>query len=312
MRSTSTAGSTSLTEVGGDPSEFSIDVDEFHRRQQRPAVARMPATMTTLSTHDTKRGEDVRARLDVLVGDPATEWAETLPRLAGPASPRRRLVRAAALAGRGRRVADRPRAAGRLRREGGARGGALDHVDRPGRRRSSTRRPPCSWIGASTTAAPSRSSSDSSATVERAGLDQLAGRQVAAAHRRPACPTSTRAANCWETRSSTRTTADRSISPIGARLLDASLAEGQPPPIDATGAAKLLVTTTALRLRRDRPELFTGYRPVPARGPAAGHVIAFDRGGAITIATRLPMRLAAAGGWADTTVELAGPAAGAT
>lgn len=43
-------------------------------------------------------------------------------------------------------------------------------------------------------------------------------------------------------------------------------------------AAKLLVTSRALRLRRDRPELFTGYRPVQAGGPAAGHLLAFDRG----------------------------------
>ena len=33
-----------------------------------------------------------------------------------------------------------------------------------------------------------------------------------------------------------------------------------------------------LRLRRDRPELFTGYRPLPAQGPAADHVVAFSRG----------------------------------
>ena len=37
---------------------------------------------------------------------------------------------------------------------------------------------------------------------------------------------------------------------------------------------------TALRLRRDRPELFTGYTPVPVSGPDRGHAIAYDRGGA--------------------------------
>ena len=59
-----------------------------------------------------------------------------------------------------------------------------------------------------------------------------------------------------------------------------------------------------LRLRRDRPELFTGYRPVPAHGPAGGHAVAFDRGGAIAVATRLPLGLAAAGGWGDTRSSL--------
>ena len=52
-------------------------------------------------------------------------------------------------------------------------------------------------------------------------------------------------------------------APRSARLVSAA------PPVDASGAAKLWVTTTALRLRRDRPELFTGYAPVPVSGPAS-------------------------------------------
>jgi (1->4)-alpha-D-glucan 1-alpha-D-glucosylmutase len=79
--------------------------------------------------------------------------------------------------------------------------------------------------------------------------------------------------------------------------------------VDATGAAKLLVTSRALRLRGRRPELFTGYRPVTAQGPAAGHVVAFDRagdggGGAVTVATRLPYALRERGGWGDTRLPL--------
>ncbi len=54
-----------------------------------------------------------------------------------------------------------------------------------------------------------------------------------------------------------------------------------------SGAAKLLVTSRALRLRRDRPELFATYRPLEVVGDAAAHVVAFDRGGAVTVATRL-------------------------
>jgi (1->4)-alpha-D-glucan 1-alpha-D-glucosylmutase len=67
---------------------------------------------------------------------------------------------------------------------------------------------------------------------------------------------------------------------------------------------KLHVTCTALTLRRERPQLFTGYTPVVATGSSAGHVLAFDRGGAITVVTRLPVGLAAKGGWADTTLDL--------
>jgi (1->4)-alpha-D-glucan 1-alpha-D-glucosylmutase len=55
----------SLNEVGGNPGKFGVSADEFHafcRRQQ----AHWPHTMLASSTHDTKRGEDVRARLNVL------------------------------------------------------------------------------------------------------------------------------------------------------------------------------------------------------------------------------------------------------
>ena len=64
---------TALNEVGGDPAHFGVEPDELHRwcaRQQ----ADWPAAMTTLSTHDTKRSEDVRARLAVLSELPG-EWA---------------------------------------------------------------------------------------------------------------------------------------------------------------------------------------------------------------------------------------------
>ena len=54
-----------LNEVGGDPDRFGISPAEFHAFAARLA-ADWPASMTTLSTHDTKRQEDVRARLAVL------------------------------------------------------------------------------------------------------------------------------------------------------------------------------------------------------------------------------------------------------
>jgi (1->4)-alpha-D-glucan 1-alpha-D-glucosylmutase len=74
--------------------------------------------------------------------------------------------------------------------------------------------------------------------------------------------------------------------------------------VDDTGAAKLLVVHKALTLRRDRPELFHGYRPLTADGPAADHVLAFERTDVVTVATRLPVRLAADGGWRDTVLAL--------
>ncbi len=55
----------SVNEVGGSPAEFGISLDEFHRGNQLRAQ-HWPHSMLATSTHDTKRSEDVRARLDVL------------------------------------------------------------------------------------------------------------------------------------------------------------------------------------------------------------------------------------------------------
>ena len=55
----------SLNEVGGDPSRFGRTVDEFHRANLRRRDA-WPVEMLATATHDTKLGEDVRARINVL------------------------------------------------------------------------------------------------------------------------------------------------------------------------------------------------------------------------------------------------------
>jgi (1->4)-alpha-D-glucan 1-alpha-D-glucosylmutase len=62
----------SLNEVGGDPTHFGVSREDFHR-QNALRNRRWPASFITTSTHDTKRGEDVRMRLDVLSEIPA-EW----------------------------------------------------------------------------------------------------------------------------------------------------------------------------------------------------------------------------------------------
>jgi (1->4)-alpha-D-glucan 1-alpha-D-glucosylmutase len=91
-------------------------------------------------------------------------------------------------------------------------------------------------------------------------------------------------------------------------LLDRLDACDDPPAIDASGAAKLWVVSRTLRMRRDWPELFTGYAPVLAEGVAAEHAVAFDRGGITTVATRLPVGLERKGGWADTVLDVGGSA----
>ena len=62
-----------VNEVGGSPRQFGISVDEFHQGNLKRA-ARWPFSMLATSTHDTKRSEDVRARLDVLSEMPKL-WA---------------------------------------------------------------------------------------------------------------------------------------------------------------------------------------------------------------------------------------------
>lgn len=61
---------TAMNEVGGDPGRDGLSVAEFHAYCEK-MQATHPLTMTTLSTHDTKRSEDVRARISVLSEIPA-------------------------------------------------------------------------------------------------------------------------------------------------------------------------------------------------------------------------------------------------
>jgi (1->4)-alpha-D-glucan 1-alpha-D-glucosylmutase len=66
----------SLNEVGGNPDIFGISLEEFHRFNQR-RFQNWPHTLNATSTHDTKRGEDIRARLNVLSEMPE-EWERRL------------------------------------------------------------------------------------------------------------------------------------------------------------------------------------------------------------------------------------------
>jgi (1->4)-alpha-D-glucan 1-alpha-D-glucosylmutase len=94
------------------------------------------------------------------------------------------------------------------------------------------------------------------------------------------------------------------------RALLARLDDGWVPDADSDiDAAKLLVASRALRLRRDRPEWFVGapasYDALPAAGPAAGHVVAFVRSqSVVTVVPRLVVGLERAGGWRDTALPL--------
>jgi (1->4)-alpha-D-glucan 1-alpha-D-glucosylmutase len=291
---------TSLNEVGADPSEFAIEIAEFHRRQAEGQAA-LPLSLTTLSTHDTKRGEDVRARITALSERPEL-WASALSRLraaAGFGDPTlENLVWQAVL---GAWPASRQRLhayAEKAAREAG----------------TST-----SWISpdaafeermhAAIDAAfddqhVASVIADTVAAIAPAGfVNGLSAKllQLAA----PGIPDVYQGSELWELSlvdPDNRRPVDFTLR---ARLLE-RIDDGWLPPLDESGAAKLLVTARILRLRREHPELFTSYRPVDVVGSMREHVVAFDRGGAIAVATRLPHSLHEAGGWRDTVIEPAG------
>ncbi|MCU1409696.1 MAG: treY [Rhodoglobus sp.] len=285
----------SLTEVGGDPAEFSITLEEFHARQEtRHAV--FPASLTTLSTHDTKRGEDVRARIDVLSELP-DEWRATIGRLRELAplgdGPLENLLWESLVgawpASRERLHAYAEKAA---REAGNSTGWAVPDDDFERRMHalidSAFDDPAVADVVGGIVA---RVSGPGWSNSLAAKLIQLTA---------PGVPDVYQGSELWE---------DSLVDPDNRRPVDfdlrrALLAEGGQPAVDSTGAAKLLVTARALRLRRDHPELFTRYTALAALGEAADHLVAFDRGGAVTLAARLPVGLAAEGGWRDTVVLL--------
>jgi (1->4)-alpha-D-glucan 1-alpha-D-glucosylmutase len=69
-----------LNEVGGDPAQFGVELREFHR-DNAARLERWPHAMLASSTHDTKRSEDVRARISVLSEMPRF-WRSALNRWA--------------------------------------------------------------------------------------------------------------------------------------------------------------------------------------------------------------------------------------
>src|SRR4030095_1061053 len=70
--------SVQLNEVGGDPGRFGLSPDDLHKACAE-AQAQWPRSMLALSTHDTKRSEDVRARLHTLAEIP-DRWREVVQR----------------------------------------------------------------------------------------------------------------------------------------------------------------------------------------------------------------------------------------
>ncbi|MEV0717260.1 malto-oligosyltrehalose synthase, partial [Asanoa sp. NPDC050611] len=289
-----------LNEVGGAPDHFGVGLGEFHTAAARRQRS-WPRGMTTLSTHDTKRGEDVRARLAVLAEVP-DRWARALQGWMAAAplpDPSFAHLLWQTVVGAWPLTKERLHA----------------YVEKAAREAAVS----TSWAdpSASFEAAlhavvdkifdePALASSVArfAAEITPAGWSNALGQKLVQLAM-PGVPDVYQGTELWE---------NSLVDPDNRRAVDfatrasllARLDGGWQPPIDDSGAAKLLVVSRTVRLRRDRPDLFTGYRQVPAFGPAADHVVAFDRGGALAVATRLPVALALRGGWDDTYLSLPG------
>lgn len=288
----------SLNEVGGDPSHFSLSPRRFHELQAE-RQQRHPHGMTTLSTHDTKRGEDVRARMHALSELPEL-WGEALHQLeeAAPIASRAfgnllwQAVIGAWPASRERLTEFALKAA----REAG--------------------------IDTSWTMPNSRAEDELRAAIDRAFdaphvaclvqnlVDETreAGYSNALAAKLvqlmlPGAPDVYQGSELWH-----RVLVDpdnrRPVDYASREAALEAIMRGARPEVDETGAAKLFVTAAALLVRKHRPDAFTGYAPVEVSGASAEHAIAFNRGGAIAVATRLPIGLARGGGWGDTMLHL--------
>ena len=304
---------TSLTEVGGDPSEFSLAVTDFHDRMARRQAER-PHAMTAGSTHDTKRGEDTRARISVLAEVPEL-WEAALGLLldlapvpdAGFGSC---CGRPSSAAGPPRRpVACRPTCASGCTatpRRRCARPATAPRGPLPTPTTSRRCTPPSTprWTAPTCTTSSSASSSSSPA---RAGRTR--SRPSCVASPPPASPTSTRAASCGSRAWSTPTTAAPSTSPPG-RGPWPRCPPAPPSPVDPTTTASPSCAWSAPRCAcaATAPSCSPAMPRSPPTGPADRHVVAFDRGGAITVATRLPVGLSSLGGWGDHPADLPAPA----
>ena len=303
----------SLNEVGGDPDIFGVSPAEFHAAAGR-LVARWPATMTTLSTHDTKRQEDVRARLAVLAEWPedwahkVAEWHGLVSWLTDGAAAQaterapdpdleylmwQTLVGAWLLGGErlreylGKAMHEAKTRTSWTVRDPGYEAAVLGLAD-------AVLADPELVAGIAEFVA--RIAPDARVNSLGAKLVQLT---------MPGVP---------DVYQGCELTGLSLVDPDNRRPVDfqrrrrllAALRAGH----EAVGldAEKILLTNRALELRRDHPAWFAGgYTPLACEGPAAEHAVAFVRGEhAVTVVTRLPAGLRRRGGWADTVLPLPG------
>jgi (1->4)-alpha-D-glucan 1-alpha-D-glucosylmutase len=308
----------SLNEVGGDPGIMGLTPAEFHAEALR-LQRDWPGTMTTLSTHDTKRQEDVRARLAVLAemprewGDKVTAWRASVVGPRNEVDPDTEYFLWQTFVGAW------PLSGYRLT-------GYVTKAIREAKLRTSWMSPDPSYEAA-VHALVAQILGDTEVTADiRLFVDTISpDAMVASLGAKLVQLTMPGVADVYqgcELGGLSLVDPDnrRPVDYEHRRQLLANIDAGHPFPTMADvvdqpprDIMKLRVTSGALRLRAAHPDWFTGpaagYAPVTVDGPAKDHVIGFARqrasgDGAITIATRLPVRLRKNGGWAGTLVLL--------
>jgi len=299
----------SLNEVGGNPAAFGRPVESFHDYCSDIAKA-WPRTMLTLSTHDTKRSADVRARLHLLSEMPAEweaavrHWAEHNDRYRSQGYPDRNLEYLLYQTLVGAWPIDAERLTQYLlkaAREGNAHTSWIDPV--PAYEDAITE-------FVNSVMADGEFMNDLQTFIGRNQLVSL-GRLTSLAQTAllltcPGVPDLYQGSELWDL---------SLVDPDNRRPVDFELRRrllSEIQDAEATqvlaradeGVPKLWLVMRLLRARRERPELFAGadYSALGAHGAKAHHAVSFVRDRLLVVVPRLLFGLA--GDWADTTIEL--------
>ncbi|MEU6171604.1 malto-oligosyltrehalose synthase [Streptantibioticus parmotrematis] len=272
----------SANEVGGEPGDPAVAPDAFHDFCVRQS-AQWPDGGTALSTHDTKRSADVRARLAVLSQVPA-EWQALVSRLPSGGAPDRHVAWVAWQTALGLGAPDPDRLVPAV----------LKSVREAGLRTS--------WTEGD------QGYEDAVAafvreTVCGAGWSALA---EFAARLAPHTEANRLGAALLHLTMPGVPDVYQGTESVYEALVDP---DNRPPArLPAREDRKTVLTRHALRLRGELPEAFAApgtYEPLTPRGASASHLLAFSRGGrVVTAVTRLSHALDATGGWHDTTLPL--------
>ena len=298
-----------LNEVGGHPGTFGTEPDAFHRHCAHLAE-RWPATMLTVSTHDTKRSADVRARLALLSELPEAwsaaleRWAAANERHRDAAGPDREteLALYQTLVGAWPIAPDRAVAATLKASREAKRATAWTTPDPA--YESAVERFTRAVLADAGFVADLEGFLVEHRLVERGRRTSLS--QLALLLTAPGVPDLYQGSELWDLSlvdPDNRRPIDHDLR---RRLLDELVGAGPDVALAHLddGGAKLWLIARVLRHRRRNPDPFRSrtYEALPVTGPKHRHAIAFARDGIVTVAPRL---LAGLGeDWVGTTVTV--------